>query len=163
MQKLLTHADPWVTSTANIPNRLSEGVRILCPRGLAWVLPGQFKLILKLQQSGGAEMPIDTEIYFGLQIPSENKLVFPVGTRLVYHPWADLSLSQQRDKDFDASLTCDLGMDFLPVQEEEALLIQLFSSQVIDTALVRFQIPYFEENIAGVSEELSYRAEVLRI
>lgn len=162
-QKFLTHADSFVTLTANTASVLTPILTAEVPRGLAWVIPGKFPLILKLQKSDGSEIGITSEFYFFIKIPSEGRIYFPVSSRFLYHPWADLSIAEQRDADYRDSLVIDLGVDFLPLVEEESLVIQLYSSDQIDTSKVRIYIPYFERAPAQIQDELAYRAEVLKL
>jgi len=162
-QKLLTNSDTWVSIIPNTANQLTQIVRITCPRGLAWVIPGEFPLRLKMQATGGAELPISSEFYFGVRVPFEGQLIYPVGSRNLYHAWHDLSMRDQRDEDFSTAVLVDLGVDFLPIAEEEQLIISLFSSVVLAPALLRFQIPYFERSIADIGAELEYRRDALRL
>jgi hypothetical protein len=163
VQKYLSHVDDAVTLSANTADVLSIIVSAQVPRGLAWVIPGKFPLILKLQASGGSEITITSKFYFGLMVPSEPDLVFNVGSKNYYHPWADLTIAQQRDADYQHALMVDFGIDFLALQEEEKLVIRLISPDVIDTSLIRFYIPYFERNPDEIDAELSYRAEWLKV
>ena len=163
IQKFITHTDDFVTITPNVANVPSVIFEATVPRSLAWVIPGQFPLILKLQQTGGAEIAITSELHFMIRIPSDRNILFPVSGRILYHPWADLSTAQQRNADYIDSLAVDLGVDFLPLIEEESLVIQLYSPNVIDPTLLRIYIPYFERTPNAILEELDYRAEVLRI
>jgi len=161
--KYITHADSFVELKANTVGTLTTIFEAKVPRGLAWVIPGKFPLVLKLQQSDGSEIGITSEFYFGIKVPSEGHLVFPVSSRFIYHPWADLDIKDQRDIDFRESLMIDLGVDFLPIVEEESLLIQLYAAEQIDKTKVRVYIPYFERVPSEITEELAYRAEVLKV
>ena len=163
VQKYITHADDFVKPTPNIANQLSVIFEAKVPRSLAWVIPGKFPMILKLQQAGGAEIDITSELYFHIRIPSVGRLLFPISPRIIYHPWVDLTTAQQRDADYRDSLVVNLGLEFLPLVEEESLVIQLYSPNVIDPSLLRIYIPYFERTPNEVTEELSYRAEILRL
>ena len=163
IQKYITHTDDFVKPNPNVANVPSAIFEATVPRSLAWIIPGEFPLILKLQQADGSEIAITSELHFLVRIPSDKNILFPVSGRIIYHPWADLTTAQQRNAEFIDSLVIDLGVDFLPLIEEESLIIQLTSPNVIDPARLRIYIPYFEQTPDAIAEELAYREEVLRI
>ena len=163
VQKFISHADEFVVIRPNVADVPSVIFEATVPRSLAWVIPGQFPLILKLQQADGTEIALTSELHFMVRIPSDKNVLFPVSGRIIYHPWADLTTAQQRNAEYIDSLVVDLGVDFLPLVEEESLIIQLTSPDVIDPARLRIYIPYFEQVPNAIPEELEYRAEVLKI
>lgn len=161
--KLLTHADPQVSLHANTPNVQSTIIRAVVPRGLAWVFPGTFPWVLKLQRSDGQEISPESKLYFYIRTPAEPDRLWPVGHRILYYPWAELSLDKQMDEDYRTAVTVNLGLDILPLAEEEELIIQCISPHVIDPSRIRFYIPYYERTSVEVNDELMYRASVLRV
>lgn len=161
--KVLTHADPQVALSANTPNVLSPIVTATVPRGLAWVFPGSFPWVLKLVKSDGTDIDPESRIYFAIRVPAEPDRLWPVGYRILYYPWKELTLAQQMDSDYRDAITVSLGMDILPLAEDEQLVILLHSPDTIDTTKIRFHIPYFERGSTEISPELGYRASVLRV
>lgn len=161
--KLLTHADPQVTKTANTANVLSPIITAKVPRGLAWVIPGSFPWVLKLQKADGTELHPETRIYFFIRVPSEPDRLWPVGWRTLYYPWAELTIDKQFDEDYRQAITLDLGMDILPLTEDEELIISLLSPDVVDPNKIRFYIPYWERSSIEVNDELMYRANTIRV
>jgi len=163
IQKFLSHVSPYVTLKANTADVLTPIVEFKCPRGLSWVIPGRFPLILKLQKTDGSEIKGVSEIYWGLTTPSDPRRIYHVGAHNFYQPWADLSLDKQRDIDYEAALMIDLGIPFLPLQEEEAMFVQLYSADTIDTTKVIIYVPYFERAPSEIAEELGVRAELVKV
>ncbi len=161
--KMLTHADPQVTLATNTANVLTPIITAKVPRGLAWVFPGSFPWVLKLVKADGTDISPESKIYFAIRVPSEPDRLWPVGWRILYYPWASLTLEKQFDADYREAITADLGMDVLPLSEDEELVILLHSPDQIDTTKVRFYIPYWERTSIEINEELSYRASVLRV
>jgi len=161
--KLLTHADPQVTLSQNTANVLSPIITATVPRGLGWVIPGNFPLVLKLQKADGTEISPESKLYIGIKVPSEPDRIWPVGFRVLYYPWAELSLDKQFDADYRDAIKIDLAMDILPLTEDEQLIIMLQSPDQISTSKVRFYIPYWERASIEIGEELTYRASILRV
>lgn len=161
--KMLTHADPQVTITANTPNVLSTIVQAEVPRGLGWVIPGTFPLVMKLRKSDGTDIHPESKIYVGLWVPSEPDRIWPVGYRTLYYPWHELSIDKQFDGDYRDAITFNLYMDILPLTEGERLIVQLISPDQIAPGQVRFYIPYWERTATEITEELAYRGSILLV
>ena len=159
VQKVLTQADPEVTLSPNAAGALSSIVKVAVPRGLAMVFPGRFPLVLKLKDSDGAELPDDSRIYFGIKKPGQPDFVHWFSARVLYEPWGNLTLAQQRNSEWEEAVTLDMQIPFLALVEEEELHIGVVSSSVAATAQVHFAIPYVERAAGEVGEELALRVQ----
>ena len=161
--KVLTHADPQVTLTANTPNVLSTIITAEVPRGLGWVIPGAFPMVMKLRKADGTDIHPESRIYVGIWVPSEPDRIWPVGHRILYYPWAELSFDRQFDADYRDSIMFNLGVDILPLTESERLIIQIVSPDVVDPAKTVFYIPYWERTATEILDELAYRAGAILV
>jgi len=88
-----------VTATDGVVSQLSDVFVIKIQKGLGVVIPGRFKLVLKLLDDASNEMGAATEFYFGYRTPDDPRRTVPIGAMNIYSPWKDLDTAQQRDDD----------------------------------------------------------------
>jgi len=143
--------------TANTASVLTTLMEWLVPKGLGAVIPGRFKLLLKLLSDSTTELPDVAEIYFGFKIPTDARRVQPIGSMILYEPFASLTTAQQQDKDFEASVIVDLGHEILPLREDETLVIQVYSTVAANVTYCEFYIPYAERTPEELVKELLWR------
>jgi len=155
--KMFSIASPGVTAADGTASKLSEIYKIKIQKGLGVVIPGRFRLVMKLLSAVSTELPDAAEIYFGFQTPDDPRRVQPIGSMILYQPFGDLTTAQQRDRDFEASVMVDLGHEILPLIEDETLVIQVYSTAVVDETYGEFLIPYAERTPEELVAELAYR------
>ena len=84
-----------------------------------------------------------------------------MGRRIVYRPWAELSLAQQQDDDFRGQLTVTLDDDFLPLAPEESFVLSVLGPTVVTGgtagSLQVIEIPYVEKRLDELNELLALR------
>ncbi len=136
-------------------------------RGRAAVIPGEFKPIWKFKDSSGNELPDLTEIYFGIIVPSDVRRVKHFGSRIIYRPWKQLSVSEMYDTRFQAALRVDLGLPYLALGPQDKFVIMLYSSTVCDAGTngshITIDIPYFERKPGEIGAELDVRQQALGV
>lgn len=157
--KWLNQASPGMTLVATAAGTLGDFASYAVPKGTGIVIPGQFVLILQLRDTAPAQLPVTAELYFGIRVPTEPRRTFPLGGSHPYAPWNALSLAAQRDTDNQASLIVNLGVDFLPLIQDEVLALQVYntSSAAVSTAQTIFYVPYQERGVAELSREIALR------
>lgn len=160
VQKVLKQTDTdIVTLTANTANLLTPIIKVTCPRGLGMVFPGKFPLVMKLKSAVPAELPDDTKIYFGIKKPGQTDFIKWFTARTLYEPWGNLTVTQQRNADYQGSIIMDTQIPFIPIVEEEELYIGVLSTVVSATAQTTFSIPYVERGASEITEELALRMQ----
>ncbi len=143
---------------------LSDIYTITIQKGLGIVIPGRFKLVLKLLDDASNEMGANTEVYFGFRTSEDPRRTVPVGGTYLYSPWKDLSTGNQRKDEYAASVGIDLGHEFLALKEDEKLIISVYGvagdgSGTVDETYCQFEIPYTE----GAPETLAKDLELRRL
>ena len=157
MAKKLNIGSAGVTATDGTASVLSNVFEWLVPKGLGAVIPGRFKLLLKLLSDETTELPDVAEIYFGYKTPNDARRTTPIGSIILYEPFASLTTAQQVDKDFEASVLVDLGHEILPLIEDETLVVQVYSTAVADVTYCEFYIPYAERAPEELAQERRWR------
>ena len=160
INKKLNMSADGISTADGTANVISNIVEITVPKGLGYVIPGRFKLILKLMDdASGNEMPDDTWFAFGYK-KAGMKRVIPIGDVIYYRPWADLSTDQQDDDDHARAVTVDLGKPFLPLREDEVFVIQAFhATGTVDISECEFEIPYAEGDAGDLDNEIKLREQ----
>ena len=156
--KKLNVGSAGVTGTNGTADVLSNVFEWLVPKGLGVAIPGRFKFLLKLLSAPATELPDVAEVYFGYKTPSDTRRTVPIGSMILYEPFASLSTAEQQDVDFQASVLVDLGHDFLVLREDERLVIQVFSTVAVSVANSEFYLPYAERDPHELMQELRWRA-----
>lgn len=146
-----------VTATDGTTNVLSNVYEIKIQKGLGVVIPGRFKLLLKLLSAVSTELPDVAEVYFGYKTPDDPRRVVPIGSMILYQPFGDLSTAQQQDSDFEAAVSINLGHEIVPLIEDETLVIQVYSTAAADVTYCEFYIPYTERTPEELVKELAWR------
>lgn len=155
--KKLNIGSAGVTGADGTANVLSNVFEWLVPKGLGAVIPGRFKLLLKLLDTSSAELPDVAEIYFGYKTPDDARRTVPIGSIILYEPFASLTTAQQQDRDYEASVMVDLGHEILPLIEDETLVMQVYSTVAAVAANCEFYIPYAERTPEELSQERKWR------
>jgi len=153
-----------VTATDGVVSQLSDVFVIKIQKGLGVVIPGRFKLVLKLLDDASNEMGAATEFYFGYRTPDDPRRTVPIGAMNIYSPWKDLDTAQQRDDDHADSVWIDFGQEFLPLIEDESLVISVYGvagagSGTVDVSYCQFEIPYAERTPEELVTELALRKQ----
>ena len=150
-----------VTLKNTTANDLTHVFEWQIPRGRAAVIPGQFLPIWKFLDSTGAELPDLTEIYFGIMVPSDPRRTYPIGSRIIYRPWAELSVAQMMDERYKAALKVDMQLPYLALGPQDVFVIMLYSTAACDAATTNshiiIDIPYFERKPEDIKAELDVR------
>ena len=156
-----------VTLKNTTANDLSHVFEWKIPRGRAAVIPGQYLPIWKFLDSTGAELPDSTEIYFGIMVPSDPRRTYPMGSRILYRPWAQLTVAQMMDDRFKAALKVDMELPYLALGPQDTFVIMLYSSAVCDASTTNshiiIDIPYFERKPGDIKAELDVRYNALGV
>jgi len=155
--KKFSTMSPGITAADGTANKLSNIYKLKIQKGLGVVIPGKFRLILKLLSAVSTELPDTSEIYFGYQTPDDPRRVVPIGSMILYQPFADLTTAQQQDRDFEASVMISFGHEVLALIEDESLVIQVYSTAAADETYCEFYIPYAERTPEELVKELAYR------
>ena len=155
-KKFSTMSD-GVTAADGTANKLSDVYKIKIQKGLGVVIPGRFRMILKLLSDATTDLPDTSKIYFGYQTPDDPDRVVPIGSMILYQPFADLTTAQQQDRDYEAAVTIDLGHEILPLIEDESLVIQVLATAAADETYCEFYIPYAERTPEELVKELAFR------
>lgn len=117
------------------------------PRGTKKGIPNPLHLILKLYQSGGAEMPASTEIFFALESKSLEYPVF-VG-KVLYSDFFRLTAVQQNNREFAAATIkqiADTMQRVINLDEENVFAIYYRSASTVDTSSASNVIEYSQDN-----------------
>jgi len=93
------------------------------PRQMAWVLAKNPKVRMKLKDYAGNEISRNTKLILTIKKPGE-QMFKEVGTFKLYSIYADLTLSQQANKDYDVSVRFDLK-NAGTVKEESLLALMV--------------------------------------
>lgn len=163
-RNFITGTSPGVVLSDTVANVLTPFFTYTVPRGIGVVLPPKFPLVLKMM--GGTDaapiaIPGETKLYYGLKVPGDPDRVNPMGRRIVYRPWSELSLAQQQDDDFRGQLTVTLGDDFLPLAPEESFVLSVLGPAVVSGgtagSLQVIEVPYVEKRLDELNELLALR------
>lgn len=155
--KKLTLAHSAFTGANGTANQLSDIFTWTVPQGLGWVIPGKFQLVLKLRSDATTELPDTTEIYFGFRTPDDPRRTVPIGTMILYQPFADLTTAQQQDTDYKDAVTIDLGKVILPLIQDETLVVSVYATAAASYANCEFTCPYAERKPSDLIQELAFR------
>lgn len=155
--KMLTLAHPAFAGADGTANKLSDVFTWTVPQGLGWVFPGRHPLVLKLRSDASTELPDTAEIYFGFRTPDDPRRTVPIGTMILYQPFGDLTTAQQQDQDYERSVTIDLGKAFLPLVQDETLVVSVYATAAVDVTYCEFVYPYAERKPSDLIAELAMR------
>lgn len=123
-----------------------EILEIEVPQAQAYKILNGTPMIAKLYQSGGTELPPDTEIIIGVSVPGKHKskeLAY-----LEYGPFSDLKVSEQVPEDNQGQLKIEFdeqdlqGRDGLKFQPNMIVTIEIRSSAAVDwteNSIIRFK------------------------
>lgn len=117
------------------------------PIGTKKGIPNPLHLILKLYQSGGAEMPASTEIFFALESKSLEYPIF-IG-KVLYSDFFRLTAVQQNNREFAAATIkqiADMAQRYINLDEQATFAIYYRSSATVDTASASNVIEYNQDN-----------------
>jgi len=156
-KKMLTLAHTAYSGTDGAVTTLKDAFEFTVPDGLAWVIPGTFKMIAKLYSAGPVALTDAAEIYFGFKTPLDTRRTIPIGGRVLYQPWSELTTAQQRDADNADSVTIDLGKPLIALSQDEIFVVSVYSTVAIDVSECEFSIPYAESRPDLIIQELAYR------
>ena len=147
-----------VTLTAGVAATLVDIVVLKIQKGLGVLIPGNFPLLMTLT----AGLEDHAEIYFGYRVPTDPRRTIPIGSKLLYNVWKDLTMAQQQDSDYKEAITVDLGIfPGLALTEDESLVLSVYDSGVVAaTAATEFYIPYYEKDPGDLSLELELRRQL---
>lgn len=118
-----------VRTVANVPNALTDAVRIIVPPRVAYRLhAGQ---ILKMKLFGTAdELPRSARLVFGVRKPNQRQIEeFFFST---YGPWRALSESEQNRRENQGSLGLNFSGPYLDIIERQELVMQVEAPIAID-------------------------------
>lgn len=157
-KKLNMSAD-GISTSDQAAGVITNIVEITVPKGLGYVIPGQFQLVLKLLDSAGTEMADATWFAFAFKKAGMKRAV-PIGDVITYRPWADLTTAEQDDQDHARAVRVDLGKPFLALREDEILVIQAYhASGTVDISECEFEIPYGEGDAGDLDNEIALRTQ----
>jgi len=148
---------PGIEAVDGTADHLSNVFKLKIQKGLGVVIPGRFRLVLKLLSAVSTEIPDTSQIFFGYMTPDDSVRVVKMGSEILYQPFGDLSTAQQQDRDYEASVMVDFGHEILPLIEDETLVIRVKSTAVVDVTYCEFYIPYAERTPEELVKELAYR------
>lgn len=158
--KKWTRVADGITEADGVAATLSDIWKIKVQKGLGIVIPGSFRFIFKCLDAVATEMPAITEIYFGYITPDDPRRVQPIGSKMLYQPWRDLTTALQQDDDFARVVTLNLGRPLLALIEDESLVIQVYGpTGTVDASESEFYIPYAERNPEDLMRELQWRRQ----
>lgn len=118
------------------------------PIGTKKGIPNPLKLTLKLYQSGGAEMPASSEIFFALESKSLEYPIF-IG-KVSYADFFRLTVTQQKNREFAAATikqVADAYQRYIKLDEQATFAIYVRSSVNVDTASASNVIEYEQDNV----------------
>jgi len=157
-------ASSGVTAGDGTVSVLSDIWVVKIQKGLGVVIPGRFKLNLKLLDADGVEMGANSEVYFGYRTADDPRRTVPIGAKILYSPYKDLTTAQQRDADYADSVWVDFGYDILPLIEDESLVISCYGvagagAGTVDATYCSFEVPFAERSPEDLVAEMAYRRQ----
>lgn len=115
---------------ATLPSMRSRLIEWSPPVGTFYGVDRFILPVVKLFQTGGAQVSGNTRLFFGKQRPGDSSPRMADGY-LLMHSFVDLSTAQQRDADNHRTLRVDLGARIV-LREDELLVIYAEGPDVID-------------------------------
>lgn len=102
------------------------------PRQVAWVLAKNPKIRLKLKNSSGTELNRNAKLMLSVKKPTD-QMYKEIGAFKLYSIYADLSLSQQANKDYDPAVRFDLkNAGKVPEESLLAVMVEVPTNFTID-------------------------------
>jgi len=90
-----THLE-GITLQANTPNEFTPIVKYKVPAGATVIFPVTTRIIMKLYETGGAELDNKDEMYFAFKLPAE-KTWTPLTEVFTYQKFKQMTISEQTD------------------------------------------------------------------
>ena len=119
-----------VTLTAN--GTYQPAIVFKVPRQMSWIIVKNPKIRLKLKDSGGNELNRNAKLMLSVKKPTE-QMYKEISAYKLYSIYADLSLSQQANKDYDVSVRFDLkNAGTFKEETLVALMVEVPSNFTID-------------------------------
>jgi len=154
----LTRSSGGVVLADGTAASLSTVLTLTCTNARAYVFPGYFPLVLKLQQSGGTEMAATTEFAFAYQTASETLRLVHMGDLNIYEPWRDISTSDQNDADNQGALWVNLGIPYLAIGPQEKLMLLVYdASLTMEADVLQIFLPYWKKEPHEVASLIAAR------
>lgn len=118
-----------VVVVPNVPNALTDLVRIEIPPKMAYRLYSGEILKMKLFDALGNELPRATRIVLGVRKPGQRQIEEFFST--TYGPWRALAEQAQQRKENQGSLGINFGGPWLDVLERQTLVMQIEASAAV--------------------------------
>lgn len=132
--------DYGVSTQANTADVLTEIFRLTVPKKMVYDVYDETFLALKLYTSVPAEIGADSKLVIGVLLPGEEDMI-PVG-KLDYNIYANLTYAEQFNVNNQEFLRLSLERAKVTIKEDEALIIKLKSSSVVDWSQANTQIRF---------------------
>ena len=126
-----SRTDLGVSVEVNIASAFSPIFTVLVPEGVGYRLYTDTPFIIKLYQTGGAEIDSDSKIIIAGQQPGD-RLRKELGVEFDYRVFATLTAAQQTNKNYQERTKVELPVPMLLFKENEKIVIMLNSSDVVD-------------------------------